>query len=859
MRMNRTIKQDVPDRNPRTRQIISVDGEGWNIPLTDDVACANPSVSERGWHSYVMLGAADDQGFARSLVHDGSRREATPDTARNYGLTTRANLEFLLNLPRNAMVISFAFSYDQTKLIADLPLVNLRELARESVADDGWKAERLRRMEAAHERFGFDYEEIATMRLDTFNLIDASTTIYENYWIAYTPRKMLRIVDLEAGKTFVQNFQDGKPIGKARKEWARSVTVWDAFGYFQKSFVKALQDYRCGTCAACVRAREHCKAKCSACAETNYCLTAPWTPDDIRHIAKMKEQRGVFKPQDQKDIVEYCLTECRYLSFLFRDLYVNIDEYDTNIRRNMTRFDGTGSVAAAWMKVHEVKKSLPERVPGEAESLAVSGDATHNPKTCELCKDDASKHNHCSACGETFANSDELFRHLVNADAKLAELPEIIALSAYFGGRFEITEIGYMGDLHGYDINSAYPHIMRTLPCLAHGRFVRVKNYVPGKFGVYLVGSRTAGRFAPFPYRTPVKTDDGTAGSAIYYAHGGKRWIWSNADPALSELATARKHHGNDAIPIYDGYVWEPECDDPSPFAAIPEMYAIRQEYVTQGNGVEKVIKLILNSLYGKTAQSIGWAMDKDGIPHPPPFQCFIWAGLITSGCRAMILDAVMHPDADVVSIATDGILSRTPIDLDAPKQKILGKWDYTPVEDGYLFQSGVYTFVSWNKYDQKWKRTYKTRGFSAKEIPAEVLIAEWRIQNRRVIASPDASRFVPLRSGVTRNDALDYIGQWVPSIHDVAFNHSRRIPEVLRDEYGDIADGLERYSHAVEIGCGKCERCHAGNRAQCDEPPLSMPYEPRQSWADVLDEQWAAGDMDYLDHEPERNRVPHE
>lgn len=812
MRMQKTIHRPVPDRDPRTRQIISVDGEGWNIPLTDGITSANSAVNGRGWHSYVMLGAGDDNGFARSLVHDGSRREGTEDTARNYGLSTKANLDFLLDLPREAMVISFAFSYDLTKIIADLPIKNLRELARESVDDEGWKAERIRRMEDAHEQFGFSYEEMASMKLgSTFDLIGASTTIYDNYWIAYTPRKVLHIVDLEAGKVFIQNYRDDKPIGKAERQWARSVTVWDAFGFFQKSFVKALQDYRCGTCAACVRAREHCGAKCSACAENNYCLTAPWTPADIRHISTMKAQRGVFKPEDQQDIIDYCLTECRYLSFLFRTMYVDIDNYDTDMRRKMTRYDGTGAIAAAWMKVHKTKEFLPFRTASELETMTVRGTGEVDP--------------------------------LASSEAFLSGLPESVALSAYFGGRFEITEIGYMGDLYGYDINSAYPHIARTLPCLAHGEFVRVKDYVPGKFGVYLVGSQTSGRWAPFPFRTPVKTDDGLSGSAIYYAHGGKRWVWSNANPDLSELAIARKHHGNNAIPIYDGYVWEPSCADPSPFAAIPEMFEVRKEYVKQGNGIEKVIKLILNSLYGKTAQSIGWSLDKNGIPHPPPFQCFIWAGLITSGCRAMILDAIMQPNADVVSIATDGILSRSPIDLDAPKDKILGKWEFGKVEDGYLFQSGVYTYQTWNKYDEVWKRTYKTRGFSSKEIPAEVLIAEWRMQHRRVNANPDDSRFIPLRSGVTRSNALEFIGQWIPSTHDIAFNHSRRIPVLPRDEYGDIAEGLERYSEATEV----------------DNELMSMPYEPKQTWADVLDEQWSAGDMDYIDDEPGRNRVPRE
>lgn len=823
------IKQSVPDRNPETRPIISVDGEGWNIPLSERVTSANPNVADRGWHSYVMLGAADDHSFSRSLVHDGSRREANGDTARNYGLPTERSLDFLLDLPRQSMVTSFAFSYDQTKLTADLPLANLRELSRESVNTEDWPDERKRRLEHASDTFGFSYQEMDSMRFGgTFKLIDAGTTIYnDRYWLAYTPRKVLHIYDLEAGRTFVQNYRDGKPIGKAERAWSRSVTVWDAFGFFQKSFVAALRDYRCGTCDACKRAREHCKAKCRNCAEVNYCLTAPWTPDDIRHIDEMKAQRGVFKPEDQTDVLAYCLTECRYLSFLFRDMFASIDRYDTEMRKKMTRYDGTGAVASAWMKRHETKNYLPVRIPGQYEY-----DRTHGIES----------------------DADPVF-----SDAMLSGLPESIALAGYIGGRFEISEIGYMGDLHGYDINSAYPHIARTLPCLAHGHFVKVTDYVPGKFGVYLVGSRTTGNYAPFAFRTPIKTPDGLAGSAIYFAHGGKRWVWSNADKSLSELAVARKHFGADAIPIYEGYVWEAECDDPSPFADIPVMYSLRQEYVLQGNGIEKVIKLILNSLYGKTAQSIGWGTDKNGIPYPPPFQCFIWAGLITSGCRAMILDAVMQPDADVVSIATDGILSRTPINsLDVPPAKILGKWDYAHVEDGYLFQSGVYTYLTWDKYGKKWKRTYKTRGFSSKEIDAETLIAEYMTNSRRVTANPEHSRFIPMRSGVNRTDALEYIGQWVPSIHDVTLNHNRRIGREI-DEHGELIDGPARYSDPVTVGCGTCKACRSRKPHLCDDPPESMPYEPKQSWEDVLESQGSDyGDMDYMEDD-QRAGIPRE
>lgn len=857
------ITRENEDKNPETRTIIAVDGEGWNIPLTEGKTSANPAVADRGWHSYVMVAGADDHGLARSVVHDGSRRETgtvpmlttagelTLDpVARNYGLTTAACLDFLLDMPHDALITSFAFSYDASKIMADLPLRNLAELSRENSMP---VEEYVRRVTEASEAFSIPIERIPSFKMtSTTHLIDQATTIYDNqYWIHYIPRKELNIVDLRAGKQLIQDTREGKKVGKPERKWLRKVRVWDAFGFFQKSFVAALRDYRCGQCQACRKAREHCGAKCSRCAQENYCVTAPWSPDDIAHIETMKEHRGAFRPEEQQEVLAYCYSECRYLSFLMRDLITGIYRFNPDMWKGMTRFDGSGAVASAYLKTYKVKDHLPERIPGTLENHR-----THGGHYCGKCRSNASGLNHCAWCGQDFPGSDMLADHLddcMPADlepAMYAGLPEIVALSGYFGGRFEVPEIGYVGDLHGYDINSAYPHITRNLPCLAHGKFRHVREYVPGAIGIYLAGSRTAGKFAPFPFRTHERAPDGLAKTAIYYAHGGKRWVWQD------ELAVARNHFGADGIPVYDGYVWEPECDH-KPFANIPELYELRKEYVTQGNGIEKVIKLILNSLYGKTAQSVGWS-EKNGIPQPPPFQCFIWAGLITSGCRAMILDGIMQPDADVVSIATDGILSRTripSIDADAPKEKILGKWEYTAVTDGYLFQSGVYTYLKPGKEGKETtrdgrpaKRIYKTRGFSAKEISAHELIRAWEAGERTVHADPSHSRYIPMRSGVSRIEALEYIGQWIPSVHDVSFTHNRRMPVLEYDSYGDILPGLERYSEPCMIACRQCDECRNGNPRLCADAPESAPYVPKQSWDDVHDAQPDSGEDDYLE-----------
>jgi hypothetical protein len=717
-----------------------------------------------------MIAAADDMGRHTTLIHDGSRREATETQARNYGLPTESFCEFVLNLPSDAILIGFYFSYDSVKGCADLSLNQMQQLSNEDFIP---QEEYERRVLSITRQFGFTTDYVHKSRM-----VSTTSTVFGKYLIEFTPRKWLKIRDLEAGRELVRDKwtdNEGKiRYAKPEWRWRRSVTVWDVFGFFQKSFIRALKDYRCAKCTACKASPQE------------HCLTAPWSPDDLDRIESMKASRGVFDPSQQKEIEQYCISECEYLAFLFRDLLVNISDFENGMLK-LKGYHGSGAAAQAWLTAKNIKVCLPIR-------------------TMEMPSD---------GILPTFY---------------LSGLPEIVALSAYFGGRFEISEIGYLGTMYSYDINSAYPAITVSLPCLAHGRFVRVSEYVPGRVGVYLAGSHTSGRFAPFPFRTDsTGAVPGVAKDAIYYCHGGQRWIWHD------EIAMARKHFGTDNIPIYDGWIWEPDGCDCNPFKDVPHMYKLRQQYVIDGNGIEKVIKLILNSLYGKFAQSLGWEIyNNEKIP--PPFQCFIWAGIITSGCRAMIMNAFMQPDADVVSIATDGILSRTPIkSLPCPKVKELGKWDYGQVDDVYLFQSGVYTYTSVDKHGNR-KRTYKTRGFAPKEISAEQLIAAYFTDEQPVKANPNESRFVTMKSAAGsderagRADALEYIGQWIPSEHDVSFTHNRRLPVIDFDNGDPDFGAFVRHSEPHTV----------------PDDMQSAPYEPKQTWEDVMENQPVSDEADY-------------
>jgi hypothetical protein len=89
-------------------------------------------------------------------------------------------------------------------------------------------------------------------------------------------------------------------------------------------------------------------------------------------------------------------------------------------------------------------------------------------------------------------------------------------------------------------------------------------------------------------------------------------------------------------------------------------------------NILEKALKLILNSLYGKTAQSIGSEGELAKATNP------FYAGAITAGTRARLIQAGLHGPHQVIFFATDGIMSIGPLEgLETVETKVLGEWEF--------------------------------------------------------------------------------------------------------------------------------------------------------------------------------------
>jgi hypothetical protein len=176
------------------------------------------------------------------------------------------------------------------------------------------------------------------------------------------------------------------------------------------------------------------------------------------------------------------------------------------------------------------------------------------------------------------------------------------------------------------------------------------------------------------------------------------------------------------------------------------------------------VIKLILNSMYGKTAQQVG---GRDG--KPPPFQCFPWAGMITSGTRAKILRGLAQNPVAVIGIATDSLVSRRKLDL--PIGEKLGEWEIKRLAQYAQVGNGLYHGV-----DAKGKGVERSRGLERTTIDWDACMREYAATRGMGIYRFTAkTRFITLRESRMRENRDYYACRWVTEPRSVSFTPARR------------------------------------------------------------------------------------
>lgn len=255
--------------------------------------------------------------------------------------------------------------------------------------------------------------------------------------------------------------------------------------------------------------------------------------------------------------------------------------------------------------------------------------------------------------------------------------------AAYYGGRFEITAHGPIDQpVYEYDIVSAYPDAQSKLPCVWHSRWVH--DDIPNaKVRLGHVVWHTTGTANVCPF--PVRRKDGS----VIFPRSGSGWYWS--------YEWDQDNLGPVDVVVDDVWSLTNDCQC-KPYAWIRNLYQARHEYKSRGaTGQSFVLKYVLNSLYGKLAQTIGQA----------PWQNLAYAGMITSMCRSWLYQAALQCPDSTLMMATDGIYTTEQLNLALGSQ--LGEWEETLFNDVTLVRPGIY-------FTSDGAKT-KTRGISSKAL----------------------------------------------------------------------------------------------------------------------------------------------
>ena len=485
-----------------------------------------------------------------------------------------------------------------------------------------------------------------------------------------------------------------------------------------------------------------------------------WIPDDpdYQFIRKNKGDRNIFERSEIETIRRYNQAEVRCLVEIMNKVREAIKGLDLQI----TRWDGAGAIAAAMLKFHDVKQHMaptPVHVPRGA-SASVMLAASH----------------------------------------------------AYSGGHIEVCQMGYHdGEIFHYDVNSAYPDQFRNLPALSAGKWRHgmcgAGDIPPAGFTLVKVAYdfHDGNSFYPLFFREE--------SGAIIYPQRGCGWYWYPEYEAAREYSLRLGAH--QFVPLEFWHFSSPI--QVYPFRWAEDYYARRQSLVAEAkrsgvpNGEEKIIKLGLNSLYGKTVQQVGARVDEDGEIVQPPYFQLEWGGYVTAGCRAKLMQAALQNPTAIIGFATDGLFSTEALDLDCPAEKILGAWEFEKHDGITMVMPGVY----WLHEEGKKPKHY-SRGFDKTQMSdAEFIHRAWA---RKTEYLPiDTTRLIGLGSACVSDSFWQMRGMFVSGTRELALNgdnskrypvmlykekpHLRLVPTVPRDHLYDLLTPLiEILSEPYEI-----------------------------------------------------------
>jgi hypothetical protein len=422
--------------------------------------------------------------------------------------------------------------------------------------------------------------------------------------------------------------------------FSHSITIYDVFGFFQTSFLKAASS-----------------------------IPGSMLPEEKQIIEDGKKLRGDFALTDRAKMQIYTGAELHVLARMMEKLRGSMEALDIHL----SRWQGGGSIAAALMKKQNSKRHFYEI---KTSNLDIAQDWAHRAFFGGRIE--------CFKQGRTQTR-------LYSYDIRSAYPYHMAHLPSMIGGRFEYVDNPSFLDVQRANVLSMF----RIKFDCGVDDFPSRLNQIYGQEGP---------DFYPLPYRDSAgRITYPPRAYGIYMAEEARgALLWADHFASLYAQRPRNPFKLPVRLQFEAGLIFHPDSDQGEAFGWLRDMYQERRDIVVKSkeSGVydltEKVIKLGIVSCYGKISQSVGSSAS------PPATACPWYAGAITAGTRAQILRAVLDgKPGSLVAFQTDGIVTTRPLAIcDGPD---LGQWEAEKIggknASASLFvQPGVYHFEKQEK-----------------------------------------------------------------------------------------------------------------------------------------------------------------
>jgi hypothetical protein len=708
-REKREAEQDARYHRP----FIAIDAEGRSYKgrdLSDGLGNKYPL------HRMVLLGAA---GWVRSKEADAQKTDGKETPA--YWLKhddesplddIAEKFEFLLSLPdkfgpeqgfeHGVRFVIFAGNYDVTQFFIGLEALAPKDRKNPKL----WALGKLRQI--CRNRMASGLKTNAPCVIGPYAVKYLKSKTFE-LWKLRDPEKPWRDVLDENRKPVLKN--NGKPVKEL--DTVAHIKIEDTFGFYQKAFVKVTEGL----------------------VNQGYV-----SKEDHDEIAKHKGMRDEFDRVPMAEIQAYCHRELIALSKALTVLWDGFDRMGLSIDKaiRLQSAAGAGAAAAALIRAVKLKEHYSPDIA--VKNITPQQEHAHHAffagRIEQIKQGNAAKralymYDRVSAFPTGMLEDPSMKDGKWNADRELVstcffeapwdeaaeELERELERGTWadfspFLANLELANFEAFAShdlpdgasvIDGNDSTSLSPCAVNhtTIEKRVNDANILSMFSIKWKFPVWSQKFKRHVPFNPFPYR---KKNGG-----VLFPSEGYSWIMRDElSAAFDWLRTfgfdgkMETLGGDEAamIKIEQFDLFLPGNDE-RPYAFVAELFNIRQEAKTKKEYdiIEMAIKLALNSLYGKTVQSIGGSEE-----NAPSCCCPYYGAAITAHCRSAVLRAALLAPYDIVGFMTDGIVSTKPLKGLANVKELvngkakdpsvpinLGDWEFEKMTGGGFLQSGVY------------------------------------------------------------------------------------------------------------------------------------------------------------------------